>query len=251
MKTLFLVSLLFSVSSMASVTWQQQAERLQKVSMALTEAIPVSTPIRNNSFDLYSEISILPKPSSTVGAKTEDTKTPPVHAAPSLRYNRNFTSSFSARAWLGILPPFLAGLVSEHTIFQILGGVEGQFKLPHGFYLPVGYQLSSSKVEGEITAVGSEDRLKSMAGIAYTGLGQGFEQWFWSFTFGARRNDSEFYIQEDATEFKFSDQLEENSIPLFYQGNMGLYYKSFTVAFSQLYIPNRLLMPKVTFSYSW
>ncbi len=68
-KIIFVFILLSHVKVFAAVTWQKQAEKLQKISVSLLEAIPVSTPIKDNIFDLYGEIAILPKPSSKVGSK--------------------------------------------------------------------------------------------------------------------------------------------------------------------------------------
>jgi hypothetical protein len=140
--------------------------------------------------------------------------------------------------------------VLKHDFFQVLGGLEGQYQFNKDWYIPLGYQLSYAKIEGQITSH-LTDRLKTTSGVIYTGLGQQKKTWFWSSTTGARRNDSEFFIAEDMTELKFSDQLEENKVPLFYQLNVGGYYKNFTFALSQLYIPNRILMPKLTAIYSW
>lgn len=252
MKTqIFIVFIFFSLPVFSKVTWQQQAERLQKISMTMTESTPVTTPVSESQFDMFTDLAILPKLNSTVGSKKEDTKTPPVHSVPSFRWNKKINENFFSRIWVGALPSFIAGLVTEHRVNQYLIGVEGQMKTDYSFYFNLGYQLSSSQVEGEITAKGYNDKIKSTAGIIYGGVGQDLSLAFWGVNLGARRNDSEFYIEEDDTTFKFSDQQEDVSIPLFYQATVGKRYNAFTFAFTQLYVPRRILMPKISLIYSW
>ncbi len=250
MKTIILLFFIPTLS-FATVTWQQQAERLQKISTTLTEATPVVTPVTDKHFDILMDISLLPKLNSTVGSKKEDTKAPPIHGVPIIRWNHAFNDQFSSRLWAGALPSFAASFLTEHKVNQYLIGLEGQLKSKFNSYFSFGYQLSSSSIKGNITEDQSNDEMTSVAGIMYLGAGQNLSLGFWGLTLGARRNDSEFYIQVDETTYKFSDQLEDSTIPLYYQGTIGSNYKSFTFAFTQLYIPRRILMPKFSIIYSW
>jgi hypothetical protein len=243
--------LLITQNGLAEVTWQQQAERLQKISTALTESIPVSTPVGDKKFDAFLDLSLLPKVNSQVGSKIEETDKPPIHGIPSLRWNHHFHERFATRLWIGALPSFLAAPLTDHTVNQYLMGIEGQAKFLSHFFASFGYQLSVSSIKGSITAEDHVDEVDSIAGIIYSGVGQNTNWGFWSVNVGARRNDSEFYIEEDETTYKFSDQLEDSSLPLFTQATIGTSYKSFTLALSQLYVPRRLMMPKLSLIYSW
>ena len=252
MKSLYLALIfLFSLESYSSVTWKQQAERLQKISASLTESIPVTAPIKRNSLDLLFNISFLPTQNTMVGSKSENTDTPPVHSIPTIKYNFKINNDLYSSFWVGSLPKFLTSKLSQHSVDQYVAGVEFQLLLKNSFYLTYGHQLTSSKVTGNITSKEFIDELESISGAIYLGAGQNLDLFFWNINLGSRRNDSEFFIQEDDTTYKFSDQLEDSAIPLYVQISFGTTYKSFLISFSELYIPKRLFMPKLTLSYQW
>jgi hypothetical protein len=261
--TVFLVAqgLLFAKQASA-VRWQDQAERLQNVNASLLDAFPVGEPFQvPRSIEIKAAISLLPKVSPRVGGKEEKVPASPAHLVPTLQGNylflKNKGSGVGGHVWAGFLPPGgekLFGISAKLT--QYLAGFAGHYNYNYNafeFFLPVGFQFTNIKVEGGITKTDAHDAFKASTNIFYMAPGvkiPAYSAWG-SLLFGRKSTSSEFHIEEDATTIKIDDTLGDATFPLAIQGSLGWYYNGIQVGLSELWVPSRVLMPRLLLSYQY
>jgi hypothetical protein len=235
-----------------SVTWEEQAERLQFVSGALLDHIPMGEmPMGLSNIMVKSNISKLPQTNPTVGAKSEKVPSSPIHAVPTLQadFARDGGVFISGvRLWGGMLPPGsekMVGLSAKLTEKSF--GAAMLARLKFGFFEPgfeIGAQRSIAKVSGAITAEDANDSFHVDTLIGYGALGARIPALnVWGNLMAIARNSrSEFAIPADGTYF----QLNDNQGPVGFQASVGAdLFMGVNVGIGQLYLPERLTMTRV------
>lgn len=246
------------------VTWEQQAERLQLVSASLLDGLPIAEPVNSRiSVGIKSIVSFLPTVNPQVGAKKEKVPSSPVHAVPTLQGDWNFYANgplkISSRIWAGYLPAGAEKLLGikaalSESIVGFMG--EGQYDLnPMAvFYSQMGYQYSSVKIKGAITATDAADSFSATNSFVYWAPGiriPTFNAWA-NLLFGRRSGSSAFSIPADNTTLTLTDTGADASFPLTTQIAAGWRHPvGIQVGIAQLWVPNRLAMPRLLLAYEY
>jgi hypothetical protein len=249
---LMLLGLAETQISWADVTWEEQAERLQFVSGALLDHLPMAEGLPGGSQIFFkSNISLLPKTNPTVGSKSESVPSSPIHAIPTVQFDivRDVGAiSSGVRIWGGYLPSGsekLVGLKASLTEKSYGAGFLLRYKA--GFlepYLEGGAQQSISTVRGAITASDADDTFHVDVLIGYGAIGTrvpSLKMWGNVMTI-ARNSRSQFSIPSDGTNF----ELVDGQAPVGFQLSTGMeLFWGLNVGVGQLYLPNRLTMTRV------
>lgn len=242
----------------STVTWEQQAERLQNVSAALLDGFPIAEPLCSD-FCLTGKaiVSFLPKVDPSVGGKTEKVPSSPVHAVPTFQIDysafKQSNVESGMQVWVGYLPPGGEKLVNiDAKLSQWLTGAAfltsfglGEWSL----YSSVGFQTSSAEIHGAITAENADDSFYSRTLLFYVAPGivskkSGF---FMNGFVASKTTSSEFRIEEDYTTLTSEDALSDAKVPFVLQATVGFRGNGgIGLAYSHLWVPDRLLMPRVT-----
>lgn len=244
-------------SSAFAETWEQQAERLQNVSAAMLDDIPLAEmPVGASNIQLKSNISFLPKTNPTIGAKSESVPSSPVHTVPTLQCDLagdvllDWTTGL--RLWGGYLPAGTEGLVGlKATMTQRLYGVGwiNRFKLgaiEPGF--EIGIQKTAAEITGSMTASDAKDEFSVSTQIVYAAVGMRIPTWrTWiNGLLATRRAESQFYIPADATNLHFIDTLDDGGASAAYQVAAGIDFSNgIQIGVGQLFVPRRLTMTRV------
>lgn len=249
-------------TSAFGITWEEQAERLQKVSATLLDGVPLADPvIRPRSLELKATLSLLPKLNTTVGGKTEKVPASPVHTVPTLQYTQTLFGTnvvSSLQLWGGYLMPGaekVIGLDAKLTQYLYGGAYALNFKgSGTEFFTNVGMQMGAAELTGAITAATAKDEFTVRNQQFFVAPGLRFlaqNIWFGGYI-GTKNTVSELYIPSDATRLKFEDTLSDASPGFVLQGSAGWAHSSgIALALSEVWVPKRLLMPRVTFSYQY
>lgn len=247
----------------ADVTWEEQAERLQNVSATLLDGIPVGEPLTTQlSVEAKTIISLLPKVDPTVGGKKEKVPSSPLHTIPTLQVNARFVDSqpyaVGAQAWAGYLMPgaeSLFGIDAKLSQFGFGASVVGSYVIGSGaLYANLGYQHTSANLKGAITAIGAGDKFDSKTSTFYAAPGYIFNDInLWANVLVAfKSTESTFEIPADHTKFKNTDDLGDTGFPFASQISLGWRHSSgIQIGASELYVPKRLLMPRLLVSYQY
>jgi hypothetical protein len=246
------------------VTWEQQAERLQNVSAALLDSMPVSIlPPNGLSVGAWGALSFLPEVNPRVGGKSEKVPSSPVHAVPQLQlaYGQSLAVvSVTGRLWAGYLPPGLEGLMgidAELSQWTVGGAVGSTLPLPTPPFigrpaLELGLQTSGAKLTGAITEPKAKDKFTSSGRILYMSLGLQPKDFglHAALVVATRKVDSTFVVSSSRTELSLVDELEDASFPMVLQGQLGWRFPlGITAGVAQLWVPSRLAMPRLFASY--
>ena len=246
----------------AGVTWDQQATRLQAVSASYLDAAPVGEPLRHAAglsvaVEAKTIVSLLPQADTTIGGKTEDVPTSPVHLLPMLQLDllsgpvaERF--QLGAQVWGAFKPAGGESLlgVDAHLSQWALGLAVvptcalGAFDL----YGSVGYQYTSATVTGAITARGSRDRLRVTTPIVWAAPGLRLRSLgvFTTVLLGRKSTDSTFRVEADQTRLEVSDTPVLGEVVAGWQAPFGL-----QVGAAELLVRERLYMPRLLLSYAY
>jgi hypothetical protein len=249
------------------VTWELQAERLQNVSAALLDNLPVGAPVSAQfSLGLGTQISFLPKPSPKIGGKSEKVPASPIHAVPTVTLSGlpflnvgSWGRFVGVQTWAGFLPPGgekLFGVNAKLTQYSLGFAVLGAVPITPTlyFYSPVGFQYNSVDVEGAITASNAKDSFIAKTNLYYIAPGFRYVPWkIWgNVLIGKKLTKSTFKIPADETNFEINDDLSDTPLPVFTQMTIGtdLPY-NFSANFSYELMVERLAMPRIGLSYQY
>lgn len=264
---LFCLTPLFTTSldAHAAAWWYEQAERLQNVSATLLDGPPLSEPVPTTPF-LAARVatSLLPKPSSKVGDKEEKVPSAPLHAVPTLVAGRPFISSkrygLVGTAWAGYLPlpvsiAKIMGINASLKQYTLGVSLENMFRLNQMILTTsAGYQYGNANLSGAITSSDAHDTFDTSTSLIHFSQGiQGRTIPLWAnLMFLLRRGKSKFNISLEQTEFVRTDTMSDAQIPLATQVTVGSSFgKSLQIAVSEYIVPDRLIMPRVSFVYQY
>ena len=259
---LFLVAgvslLIFQPVFAQSVTWEQQAERLQNVSATLLDGLPLGEPVQSTSVEARAIFSFLPKVNPKVGSKSEKVPSAPVHSVPTLQFNAVAGKSFGMQLWAGYLPPGgekLFGIKAKLSQWLVGGSVQGLLPL-QGFELfaPLGFQMGKSNLKGPIASPSSDDTFTSSSRFLCVAPGIRFPALhLWAGVLLSHKNTkSEFNISSEGTNLALTDTLSDSSFPYATQFSVGWYHESgLQLALSELLVPKRITMPRLLVSYQY
>ncbi len=242
---------------MATVVWEQQAQRLQDINASFLDAAPIVQPqSMGKGLKFHLPISLLPKVNTTIGSKSEKVPTSPIHTIPilSLFYGQG---GWSVDIWGGFLPTGaekIMGLSSSVTEF--LGGLKGSysFVLSNDIQteLSLGAQYSQADVEGGITEIDAKDSFKTQSTLFYSGFSFIYSHVCWaSLSLGIKKTKSTLDIPSDQAHLVTTDTLSDSTIPLYTTIMAGLTYNSWKVGIGEHYVPLRLWMPKAFITYEY
>jgi hypothetical protein len=249
----------------ASVTWEEQAERLQNVSATLLDGVPFGEPVqRSVSVEARAGVSFLPKVNARVGAKKEEVPASPVHAVPTLQGNIRLqgvlpgAASSGVQVWAGYLPAGAEKVLGlEASLTQWAAGAALQQGWQVGsmqMYVVTGAQYSDARIQGAITEKNAKDSFRAQTTLASGGTGLVHAaSGFWSNVLvGGKKTTSVFEIPSDSTKFSLSDSLADSSLPLFAQAGTGwLHASGLQLGVAALWVPKRLVMPRLLASYQY
>jgi hypothetical protein len=248
----------------ADVLWMEQAQRLQEISAALLETIPVPQPLGvGPEFALKADLSFLPSPNPTVGAKLEKLPSAPVQSIPSVAASWGTTlggsESLSAELWAGILPAGVEKLLGikaalSQTHFgariQLASARLGQARMTLG----AGMARTQSTMTGQISSSEGSDLFTAHSTLSFTDLAfQHQRSGLWAgLALGKRRAESRLSIEEDDTDLEITDTLSNARQPYWSQLTLGLKgNSSWSFAVSELIVPDRIEMPRLTLAWSF
>lgn len=262
----YLVSVFFLTlsSPVLAVEWQEQAERLQKISATLLDGYPMGEPLRAQlGVEGKAIISFLPDVDPTVGGKSEKVPSSPVHAIPTAQVNGQIPLPadihLGGQLWLGYLMPGTEQLVGiDASLSQSAFGFAAvpSLRLQQNLegYVNLGYQQTSAKVKGAITAPNAKDEFSADNSFIYGAFGLIFlnaDVWM-SVLLGKKSTDSTFYIPSDHTRFKMHDALDDSQFGYVQQFSVGWYHPSgVQIGLAEVLVPARLLMPRLMLSYQY
>lgn len=256
-----LATVFAQASTAFAITWEEQAERLQKVSATLLDGVPFTNPVTNNfSLEIQIPLSVLPKVDSTVGAKSEKVPSSPVHTIPTLKFNsfvgRSNLFDLGIQMWAGYLVPGaerLVGIDAKLSQVAIGGAVVPSKNIgPFHIYLSVGGQMAKAELKGAITGSDTHDEFSTNTTLIF--LSPGFYEpsmRLWgNLMLGKKSTSSRFEIPSDKTVFQLEDDLSDTSLGWFVQGSLGMNFQNgIQVALAELWVPSRLLMPRLLLGY--
>lgn len=246
-----------------AVLWMEQTERLQNVSASLLDGFPVLEPsVKRLGLGVKFHLSFLPAVNPRVGSKQEKVPSSPIHTVPT--FYGEYTLSLSKKmglglmGWLGYLPAGtekLMGIKASLNQSQFGAAVALHSKFSGLMLsLPLGLQSGSANLKGSITEAHANDSFQATSLLLFaapsvkqikTGL-------FGQFLMAMKKTQSTFYIESDDTTFVRQDTLQDSSLPLAFQFTLGWESKlGATVSLSELLVPNRLMMPRLSFSYTY
>lgn len=254
----------FQFAQAQGVTWEQQAERLQLVSATLLDGLPIAEPVHAQiSVGLKAIVSLLPTLNPQVGAKKEKVPSSPVHSVPTLQGDWNFYAKpplrVSTRIWAGYLPAGTEKLMGiKASLSESIMGfmAEGQYDLNSmaTVYTQMGYQYSSVAIKGAITATDAEDSFLATNSFLYLAPGLKIPMYnVWAnVLFGKRRGRSTFSIPSSNTNLTLTDTGADASFPFATQIAAGWMHPiGVQVGIAELWVPNRLAMPRMLFAYEY
>jgi hypothetical protein len=259
------LAVLPSKTAMGAAWWYEQAERLQHVSAALLDGPPIAEPVPNRNFiGARLSASLLPKTNPTVGSKQEKVPAAPLHTVPTFVAGMQVFSSGryslvgTASAGYLYLPESvgkLLGVKATLSQFAMGANAENMFRLANMILTTsFGFQYSKVNLEGGITAEEAKDVFDAATTLVHLtqGIkGQTIPLWA-NAMFLVRRNTSKFNISLEKTEFVREDKMEDAQPPIATQITIGANLgKSMQLALSEYIVPDRLIMPRVSFVYQY
>ncbi len=246
------------------VTWEQQAERLQLVSATLLDGLPIAEPVNSQfSVGFKAIVSFLPSVNPQVGAKKEKVPSSPVHSVPTLQGDWNFYSSApmraSTRIWVGYLPAGTEKILGikaalSESIVGFMAETQYDLNAMAALYSQMGYQYSNVTIKGAITAPDSNDSFLASNSFIYFAPGlkiPAYSLWA-NVLLGKRSGNSTFSIPSDNTSLTLADTGADASFPFATQIAAGWVHPlGIQVGIGELWVPNRLAMPRMLFAYEY
>lgn len=248
--------------AVASVTWEEQAERLQHVSATLLDGVPFGEPVqRSFSLELRASVSFLPRVNSRVGSKQEKVPASPIHSVPTLQANAAVKGGLlgatgtGLQTWAGYLPAGaekLLGVNAKLTQWCVGAALQQSWRLSSvSLFLSGGAQLSDAQLRGAITEESANDSFQARTELAFFAPGLvHVSSGFWmNVLLGGKQTESVFEIPSDGTRFSLTDTLSDASPPLFVQPGAGWLFKSgIQLGGAVIWVPERLIMPRMLLS---
>lgn len=255
------VAICFLTHTAYAVTWEEQAERLQLVSATLLDAVPFTNPVTSSfSLQIQLPLSVLPKVDPTVGGKSEKVPASPVHTVPTLKISafvgRSNLFDLGVQLWGGYLLPGAEKIVGiKAALLELAAGgaiVPSKNIGNVSIYIAFGGQLSQSELKGGITASDAHDEFTAKTTLLFVSPGfySPATRTWGGLTIGQKTTESRFEIPADDTVFELTDTLSDSKFPYFIQANFGYNHPSgVQVAIGELWVPNRLLIPRLLVGY--
>ncbi|MCX6118194.1 MAG: hypothetical protein NT027_11680 [Proteobacteria bacterium] len=241
-----------SIAFSETVTWEQQAERLQHVSATLFDNLPMGEFSQTESkVGIKSVVSMLPKVNPTVGSKSEKVPSSPVHAVPTFQVEL-FPWSWGvlrpgARFWGGLLPKGSEKLVGlKIEVQQRSFGGSLMLRCVTSFGEPsleLGMQKSDLTAKGAITSLDAEDDFVVNSTMLFSSVSIGRLPFaFWMSGLVANRQVvSQFSIPFDQT----SISLTDNDSKLTYQVSIGREFANWlNLGVGHSIVPERVAMTR-------
>lgn len=256
------VGLLFPTPAAAKVLWIDQAQRLQQVSAALLDTVPVPQPLKAGlSIGIRADLSFLPSPNPTVGAKIEKLPSAPVQSIPvvaaSFGVELGESESVATEVWVGVLPAGVEKLLGiKASLSQTHVGARAQLastRLGHArLSVGAGLARTQSKMSGQISSATGSDLFTAASLVSFAEIALQHERsglWAGS-ALGKRKAESRLSIEEDETDLELTDTLADAKQPYWKQFSLGLKTDShWSFALSELMVPDRLEMPRLTLAW--
>jgi hypothetical protein len=241
------------------VNWEQQAERLERISATLLDGIPIPEPgTVKYGLGLKFDVSLLPKPNPKIGSKEEKVPSSPLHAVPTLKGYGLLDVSPRLRAGgfasAGYLAPGAEGLFGiKAKVSQYAAGAGGSLAYKWNPTLTlttdVGLHATGGSVKGAITAPNAQDEFTFKTLVFYAAPGILLPSWgLWAnLLLGSKSTEAELKIPSDETTLKTKDTLQDASMPLIFQAALGWSHKATGVSagLAYLVVPARLYMPRI------
>ncbi|NBO38039.1 hypothetical protein EBU99_05600 [bacterium] len=256
--------LLPATSAQAAVLWTEQARRLQEVSAALLDTIPVPMPlVPDLRLGLKTDLSFLPSPNTKVGSKREKLPSSPVQSIPSFflqtGYRLGQLESISVEGWGGVLPQGVEKMMGiQASLLQTQIGARIQLASARlssaSIHLGGGFAKTSSSIKGTISSLSGSDSFTADAFLSFVDVQvQHIKSGFWGgLSIGKKTTQSRLAIVDDATDLSLTDQLTNAKQPHWSQFSLGLNLASgFKLGVSELFVPDRLEMPRLSVAWSW
>lgn len=246
----------------AAVLWMDQAQRLQEVSASLLDTMPVPRPLPSQMhLGIRTDLSFLPSPNPRVGAKLEKLPSSPVQSIPALFAGSGVLlterESVALEMWAGLLPPGAEKLLGiEASLLQVQWGARAQLATARfgaiRWSAGAGLAKTNSKVSGKISSASGNDIFAADHTMKFAeALVQHQPSGSWlGVMLGDKKTVSRLAIAEDATDLVLTDTLAHAGQPYWSQYTVGVATDSgWSIALSELVIPRRLEMPRL--SVSW
>jgi hypothetical protein len=248
-----------------AVLWETQADRLQMVSAALLDGMPVLSPAQKAGLSLrvFADTSFLPKTNPKIGAKSEKVPSSPVHAVPSLEAAGHFklgNFGLGAKIYGGYLPGLpqaVTQLKAKINQSSYGGFLEGSYLIwaPWEVFGALGGHWTKANAKGPIASKEGDDVFDVKTQIAMFGGGIVNQSWgiYTSYMAALRKSRSEFKIVEDVTDLTLDDNMKDAKVPFASQFSVGWVPNQlpYSVSLSFLYVPSRLFMPRLSLSYAF
>lgn len=247
-----------------AVLWMDQAQRLQEISATFLDSLPVSQPIAAwTSLGVRADLSLLPSPNPKVGAKNEKLPSAPVQSIPLLTATTGVdlgaSEGLACQAWGGVLPPGGEKLFGiKASLFQSQFGGRCQFSstrfAPVRLGLGGGVLRTNSSLKGTISSQTASDtftatNISRFVELNVQHLRSGL---FAGLTLGNKKTTSRLAIVDDATDLTLTDTLSNAGQPYWSQYTIGVVTNSgWGVALSELVVPSRLEMPRISVSWTF
>ena len=252
--------------------WHDQAERVMFVSATLLDNLPIGEPRAGfHTLGISLTLSMLPEVNPTVGGKQEKVPASPVAAMPTLKGTYTFKKfknwALAGRLYAGAVFPGAESILGINAKLTQYGfGGLALFEKNTGplrTFFQVGIHYITTELFGSITSKDGcnlEFTDKDTSGCdffdsttfysyAVMGVTHWKSKFFANLQLGVRSTDASFLITADATELKGSDISMEQGWPFATQGVVGWRWKTVQVALAELWVPNRILMPRLFGSY--
>ena len=241
----------------------EQAQRLQEISATLLDTMPVASPIGSNlNAGVRADLSFLPSPNPRVGAKVEALPSAPVQAIRTLFGSAGLMfggfEAIAAEGWAGVLPKGTEKLLGiKAALIQYQYGARAEISSTRmgaaRFVLGAGLTRTQSDLTGTISSTSGSDVFKSDSLITFASTSvQHVRSGLWgALMIGRKKTTSRLTITEDQTDLEVVDTLSSARQPHWTQVSLGFNLsKSFSFALSELMVPDRLEMPRITFAWN-
>jgi hypothetical protein len=257
------LSTIIPLSASAAVLWIQQAQRLQEVSATLLDTAPVAHPlVPALSAGLRSNVSFLPEANPRVGSKMESLPSSPVQTIPAVFVSAGLmlgsAEALSVESWAGYLPAGVEKVLGiKASLIQLQAGARaeisslraGSARLVAG----AGIAKTKSAVEGVISSHQGSDSFTADSTLTFVSAGvQHPRSGVWGgLMIGRKKTSSRLSISEDRTDLEIVDTLKNARQPVWSQVSLGFSLtQSISVALSELFVPDRIEMPRLTFNWN-
>lgn len=253
------IAAMLGSSQAFAVNWEQQAERLARVSATLLDGIPVLEPATSKyGLGLKFDTSLLPKPNPKVGSKKENVPSSPVHAVPTLKGYGLFDINEKLKAgfhlYAGYLVPGLEGLMGvKAKLSQLAYGGGGTFHMVlsplFALTADAGLHMTSGKATGAITEPDAKDEFtfNTMAYYLAPGMYMPTTGIWGNVMLGMKNTKAELQITKTKNKIATTDTLDDAPVPVWFQIAAGWKHvpTGMSAGLAYMVVPERLYMPRL------